>query len=121
MVTTRALVPLSLLALAHARPSTSNPKIQWGPCEDGEFNTTLELQCGTLRVPLDYTQPNSNQHLDLQIVKIPAPVQPSMGGIQINFGGPGAETRQSAVAAAPLLQGYGFSCAATAASILISR
>ncbi|KAK0716379.1 TAP-like protein-domain-containing protein [Lasiosphaeris hirsuta] len=78
--------------------------IQWSPCNGREFNTTISLQCGTLPVPLDYTQPDPGKSFHLEIVKIPAPVQPSRGSIQLNFGGPGSPTRADAVVLGPLLQ-----------------
>jgi hypothetical protein len=96
---------LSGLCLAALVQAAACSGIQWGPCPEGEFNTTVAVQCGTLRVPLDYTQPDdSSKTLDLELVKIPATVQPSRGSIQLNFGGPGQPTRQDAVALGPLLQ-----------------
>jgi hypothetical protein len=97
--------PLLLFCfVASGLASKTGVPIQWGPCAEGEFNTSLALQCGTLRVPLDYTQPNSSRTLDLEIVKIPAAVQPSKGSIQLNFGGPGLAARNAAVASGPMLQ-----------------
>lgn len=57
-------------------------------------------------MPLDYTKPNSSSCFDLGIVKIPAATQPSKGSIQLSFGGPGAEVRQTLVSWAPILQAY---------------
>jgi len=95
------VLAITLLALIQA---CSSAKIEWGPCKDGEFNSTLVIQCGTLRVPLDYSDQSSNKSLELELVKVLAAVQPSRGSIQINFGGPGVPTRETAVAAGPLLQ-----------------
>jgi hypothetical protein len=95
----KLLTPVLLLA---ARAAGS--KINWGPCEPGEFNTTLKVECGKLRVPLDYTQPNNNKTLELEIVRLAAAAQPSRGSIQLNFGGPGFPTRSQLVAIGPLLQ-----------------
>jgi hypothetical protein len=100
---TMQIIVSGLCIAAFATAATCS-KIQWRPCPDGEFNTTIAVQCGTLRVPLDYTLPNSSKTLDLELVKIPATVQPSRGSIQLNFGGPGLPTRQDAVALGPLLQ-----------------
>ncbi|KAK4444342.1 alpha/beta hydrolase fold-domain-containing protein [Podospora aff. communis PSN243] len=94
------LTSLPILASARVAPRST---IQWGPCEEGEFNTTLTVQCGTLAVPLDYTNPDSKT-FDLELLKIAAPIQPSRGSIQLNFGGPGTPARGGAVATAPLLQ-----------------
>ncbi|KAK0639542.1 TAP-like protein-domain-containing protein [Cercophora newfieldiana] len=91
--------------LASAR-ITSRSAIEWGPCEEGEFNTTLPVQCGTVAVPLDYTDPDSKT-FDLELVKIPALIQPSRGSIQLNFGGPGFSARGGAVATGSLLQAGG--------------
>lgn len=91
----------SVLVLARA---CSSAGIEWGACQDGEFNTTLTVRCGTLRVPLDYTGQNSNKSVNLELVKVLAPTQPSIGSIQLNFGGPGAPTRPYVVALGPTLQ-----------------
>ena len=91
---------LALAAYAIPAPSAStisndlmtrSPQtIEWGPCGDLGFNETVELSCGSLTVPLDYTEPESGETLDLQILKILAPNQPSKGSVFFNFGGPGA-------------------------------
>jgi len=99
------LTSLTLIGLA----ASATPKINWGPCRAGEFNTTLKLQCGKLAVPLDYTgtaEFAKNKTVDLQLVKVLAPTQPSRGGIQLNFGGPGAPTRKFTVSSGALLQAY---------------
>lgn len=89
-----------------AAATRCNSKIQWGPCAEGEFNTELPVQCGSIPVPYDYTSPNSST-FDLELVKIPAATNSSRGSILHNFGGPGAESRQTLVAGlAPLLQQY---------------
>lgn len=96
MVTLLSL--LSFGAFAAAAPSSStkchhtrSPQtIEWGPCGDLGFNESVPLSCGSLTVPLDYTEPDSGETLDLQILKIPAPNQPSKGSVFFNFGGPGA-------------------------------
>ena len=65
-------------------------KIQWEPCGDLGVNGTTELECGSLAVPLDYTVPDSGETIDLEILRVPAPNQPSKGSVFFNFGGPGA-------------------------------
>ncbi|KAK0633897.1 TAP-like protein-domain-containing protein [Immersiella caudata] len=95
---------ISIFSLFFVAQACSSAKIEWGPCKDGEFNTTLTVQCGTLNVPLDYTSQVSNESLDLEVVKLLAPVQPSQGSIQLNFGGPGVPTRELVVAVGPILQ-----------------
>ncbi len=74
--------PLFLLAAAHAKS-----QIAWTPCElDG---ATVPVSCGTLSVPLDYTDSHSNATLALELRRIPAAHSPSRGSILFNFGGPG--------------------------------
>jgi len=94
-----------LLLLSICTPAlVAGVKIQWGACQSGEFNTTLTVQCGTLQVPLDYSQLNSTKTLDLGIVKVLASVQPPKGSIQLNFGGPGLPARGELVNAGGVLQ-----------------
>ncbi|RYP37233.1 hypothetical protein DL767_003052 [Monosporascus sp. MG133] len=78
--------------------------IHWGPCDDIQTDNTTAIECGDLQVPLDYTKPTSNETLRLQLLRVPAAVQPSQGSIQFNFGGPGEVGRQSLADTAPLLQ-----------------
>lgn len=78
---------LALLACAvHARATGSHHSINWFPCQQ---NGTVPLTCGTLRVPLDYTDLNSNKTLQLDLVKVSAVKQPKKGSILLNPGGPG--------------------------------
>jgi hypothetical protein len=79
------------------------PKMQWGACNKTEVNSTLPIECGNLSVPLDYTEPNSNATLNLELARVPAAVQPSKGSILFNFGGPGATGRDNLALLAPLL------------------
>lgn len=90
---------LGLAACSGAGPSASGPsshtprgkgEIQWEPCGDLGVKGPTKLECGSLTVPLDYTDPSSGETLDLQILKAPAPNQPSKGSVFFNFGGPGA-------------------------------
>ncbi len=76
------LLQLSLLAAAHAKT-----EIAWAACEtDGASTPVL---CGSLSVPLDYTDTKSNATIGLELRKIPAAKSPSRGSILFNFGGPG--------------------------------
>lgn len=94
---------LALAAVAHGSKCAAS-KVQWGPCEDLGFNTTDTVQCADFAVPLDYTDKSSDETLTLQLIKAPALVQPSLGTIQINFGGPGDPGRTGLVDLASLLQ-----------------
>jgi hypothetical protein len=73
-------------------PSTS--RIQWAPCPAAVNACDLHnrtFQCGTLAVPLDYSDPLSGQTLSLDIIKIPALKAPKKGSILFNWGGPGGD------------------------------
>lgn len=98
------IIPLLTLLIAGASARPGRQDIQWGPCKEGEYNSTLPLECGKLQVPLDYTQTNSTKRLELEMVRIPAATQPAQGTIQFNFGGPGEPGREELVMLGPLLQ-----------------
>ncbi|KAJ0163248.1 putative hydrolase [Colletotrichum tanaceti] len=80
-----------LIQTGLAATSPGGNRINWGPCPD--FNSTEPIQCANLLVPLDYTQPESNKTLQLQLLRIPALRQPSKGSILFNFGGPSVAGR----------------------------
>ena len=60
--------------------------INWFPCAQ---NSTRPCTCGTLILPLDYTDLASNATLPLDLVKVSAAKQPAKGSILFNPGGPG--------------------------------
>ncbi|KAE8381941.1 TAP-like protein-domain-containing protein [Aspergillus bertholletiae] len=86
---------LSLASLASVTQAELG-KIRWkGPC--GLTNETYmgdsgPMICGTLDVPLDYTDSQSNKTLTLDIGKWPATKTPSGEPIIFNFGGPGVSS-----------------------------
>lgn len=87
------LISLFFLASAlyveiSARPTTEGCSIVWHPCQQ---EGGLPASCGTVTVPLDYTDPDSNKTLDLSLVKVSAAKQPSRGSIIFNNGGPGED------------------------------
>jgi hypothetical protein len=94
MFSIRSIFQLPFFAAASVS-SHGNPKIQWGPCNATEVNSTASIVCGNLNVLLDYTEPSSNATLTLQLVRVSAALQPSKGSILFNFGGPGATGRGS--------------------------
>lgn len=100
-----SIIILPLLASVQA--TYTGPKIRWGPCNTTEFSTTLKILCGTLSVPLDYTDKSFGETLELQLLKLPALIQPSKGSILHNFGGPGEEARHTMIlpSIGPVLQG----------------
>lgn len=91
----------SFLAATHA-----TTVVQWGICTD-DFGSLLPVDCGTLLVPLDYTV-TSNATYTLDLLRVPATVQPAKGSIVLNFGGPGEVGRSTLAGYAPLLQAWVF-------------
>ncbi|KAL8716865.1 MAG: hypothetical protein Q9225_005836 [Loekoesia sp. 1 TL-2023] len=88
----KPFVPLILvLHFMGAACQSTKKAINWFPCTQ---NGSLPLTCGTLRVPLDYTNTAFNATLELQLVKVNAVRQPSKGSILFNPGGPGEGGRE---------------------------
>ncbi|PYI02585.1 proteinase [Aspergillus sclerotiicarbonarius CBS 121057] len=83
---------LSLASLA-AVTQAELGKIHWrGLCNltnATDMSASGSMICGTLDVPLDYTDSSSNKTLTLDIAKWPATKQPVAEPIIFNFGGPG--------------------------------
>jgi len=94
----------AVLTLA-AQTVAAQQKITWGPCTDHNVTNT-NLTCGTLFVPLDYTDKSSNATLQLDLMKLPATKQPFKGSILFNFGGPGVAGRDSFLGQAASLNKY---------------
>ena len=78
---------IGTICLANAQSAGQNGTVNWAPCP--QQNDTTPIQCGTLTVPLDYSDPTSNRTLDLQLAKVSAVKQPRKGSILFNPGGPG--------------------------------
>ena len=87
MKLTLAILIATSLHLAHTLPAPQNGSVTWAPCP--QQNASLPIQCGTLTVPLDYSDPTSNRTLDFQLLKVSAVNQPRKGSILFNPGGPG--------------------------------
>ena len=90
---TSTILPLGITAAAVSASvlPRGTEKIEWAPCT--EFKNPVPLQCGNLKVPLDYSNPNSTETLQLQLIKVPATKIPAKGSILFNFGGPGEPGR----------------------------
>ncbi|KAA8650986.1 hypothetical protein EYZ11_004309 [Aspergillus tanneri] len=79
-------------------PVAQAAQIHWsGPC--GLKDESAPMICGTLEVPLDYTDPQPNRTLTLDLAKVAAK-NPSKKGemkepILFNFGGPGEDSLSS--------------------------
>lgn len=78
--------------------------ITWKPCSLG-LNETAPMSCGSLAVPLDYTDTSSNKKLMLELLKVDAVNSPSKGSILFNFGGPGASGKADLAYFAGMLLG----------------
>ncbi|KAF5125758.1 Tripeptidyl aminopeptidase [Metarhizium anisopliae] len=88
----RLLPSLLLASAAQASPlaESQQNRLKWSPCEIA--NATVPLECGTLTVPLDYTNKTANATLQLQLQRAPAKQKSkSTKSILLNFGGPGAD------------------------------
>ncbi|KAL2831844.1 hypothetical protein BJY01DRAFT_254128 [Aspergillus pseudoustus] len=104
MVTSPRTLFLQLSILAAARASADrSPKISWNPCNETEFPSAIPNDCGTLGVPRDYSNLDS-EPLALDLLRVPALSQPSNGSILFNFGGPGEPARATLSAYGPILQ-----------------
>ncbi|TDE56400.1 alpha/beta hydrolase [Nonomuraea mesophila] len=95
------LVTATGCSTAPAEPATDAPgetaTIDWGACTDLErpdgeppARQDASVRCGTLAVPLDYSEPDGEQ-LNLALIKLPATGKGKrLGSVVFNFGGPGA-------------------------------
>lgn len=101
MVLLKASLPiLGLATYAQAAPAISalnsslnstGSSIKWTECSsDLTELASLPVECAQLNVPLDYTDDKTNKTVALNLIRVPATKQPSLGSILMNFGGPGA-------------------------------
>lgn len=82
--------------MAPALSPQTTAGLTFAPCPQlNELITTINqvpslptFDCGTLTVPLDYTN-NASGTLDLAVFRVNATQQPSLGSVLMNFGGPG--------------------------------
>ncbi|KAK4247886.1 TAP-like protein-domain-containing protein [Corynascus novoguineensis] len=119
---TRLALATSALAIPLHTRDNNGPSggIRWGSC-DFESAGTGPIECGTLAVPLDYTDAASTEKLTLSLIRSPAQTNGTVSkkSILFNFGGPGYEAIHSLNSAADLLHGgvgetLTFSCFETA-------
>ncbi|KAK7427379.1 hypothetical protein QQZ08_006148 [Neonectria magnoliae] len=71
-----------------------SPSLNWAPCDldlpDAIKNAMRERgDCATLEVPLDYTNQDSSETIDLQLIRFNATKEPFKGSVLWNPGGPG--------------------------------
>ncbi|RFC70680.1 alpha/beta hydrolase [Streptomyces sp. AcE210] len=60
-------------------------KIGWGPCP---ASYPASMQCGKLKVPLDYADPAQGT-IELALARIPVTGSARLGSLVLNYGGPG--------------------------------
>jgi hypothetical protein len=99
----RSVLAASLFTSLGLAYLTDNPQnsdetsLEWLPC-DLEFPSSTKKQiathgepifCATLPVPLDYTSPEKDRSLDLQLIRVKANKEPFKGSVLMNPGGPG--------------------------------
>jgi hypothetical protein len=84
----------SCLVASYPTTSPPNGTIHWGPCTSNTsaLSNVSTSTCGTLAVPLDYTDSSCNTTLELHLLKFDAVKQPAKGSILFNPGGPGEST-----------------------------
>ncbi|CAO2658414.1 Nn.00g061370.m01.CDS01 [Neocucurbitaria sp. VM-36] len=81
---------LPLLALPYTLAAPTNRSITWLDCSQ---DLGFPAECGSLPVPLDYTDEASGKTLNLSMLKVKANKEPVKGSIFINPGGPGNDAQ----------------------------
>jgi hypothetical protein len=103
-----ALAILFLGAVTNAHSfQKRETSLNWGPCTYYNFSrldppASQPLECATLKVPLDYTNPNSST-IDIQLLKVNATQQPSKGSVLYNPGGAGHSVNDAVAQTADIL------------------
>ncbi|MFH8663184.1 alpha/beta fold hydrolase [Streptomyces afghaniensis] len=88
---TATLATPAVAAPARTQPTTPASRISWSACPDAEFEG---MQCGTLRVPVDFTHPHAGR-LTLALVRRPADDQAHrQGTLLLNDGAGGSSIEQ---------------------------
>lgn len=106
----------SLSSSSSPSPSPTNspvasPKSQlrWAPCHLEGLNSSaseLPVDCATLPVPLDYTDSDNSDSLQLQLLRVNATKQPILGSVLFNPGGPGSSGVEDVVQSASIYSEY---------------
>lgn len=98
----RDLLGISLLAVGtsavsptvQTSPEKNQSAVKWGPCEESLSQGPIPVQCGTLAVPLDYTDEASTATINVSLLKVSATTNgTSKGSVLFNPGGPGMPGR----------------------------
>lgn len=76
--------------------------MKWGPCEGLDNPDKLPVECTNLVVPLDYADDAGDEMLELDLIRYPAQVEPRLGTILLNFGGPGQDGLNGLITYGPI-------------------
>ena len=87
-------------------PSTTIKWIKCDPALEKAKMSKLPIECANVTAPLDYTSPEYNESIILELIRVPAAKQPSKGTILFNFGGPGDAGRSGMVGQMDKLMPY---------------
>ncbi|RGP64967.1 hydrolases or acyltransferase [Fusarium sporotrichioides] len=99
------IVPLSL---AIGLPRNDNVDgLDWKPCDlpfpkSRQERIKEAIDCATIKVPLDYTNPKSGGEIDLQLIKVNATRQPARASVIFNPGGPGSSGVEEVAVLGPM-------------------
>ncbi|KAG8627625.1 hypothetical protein KVT40_005108 [Elsinoe batatas] len=103
---------LLILPFAYTLPAPQHSisaraaSVQWTPCPDFNQIGGLPIECGSLAVPLDYTDDSNNATVSLQLRRVAATNGPARGSILLNYGGPGYNGIDTLAAVGALEQTY---------------
>lgn len=110
-----ALSLSSYVSATYALPSgngddSHHRHIRWHACGNVEtelrelYTIPLPIECATLPVPLDYTDPKAGT-LDLDLLRVKAIEEPVLGSILFDSGGPGGSNVEAVAALSTQLHG----------------
>lgn len=91
-----------------ARGSSDSSSLKWAPCDIFSKEIFEELgetpDCARLEVPLDYSDKDNKETLNLQLLRMKATKTPVKGNILYNPGGPGGSGVEGVLGAGPLIR-----------------
>ncbi len=94
------------------RPAKEAGTVAWSTCQgltgpDGKpAAPDPSVECGTIKVPLDYAKPDGDQ-IDLALIRVKATSDDRLGSLVFNFGGPGGSGVDTLALAAKAFAGLG--------------
>lgn len=104
LLTWLAQVYVFASSIPRAAAQDNATTIDWSTkCTSLAGNSSVPLSCAEFHVPLDYTDPSSNETLALTLVRVAAVRQPVKGSILFNPGGPGGSGLQYVIRGAQQL------------------